>query len=224
MTALLQARPEDRFRGRSGSRTERGTIRHGIARAAAGRRSAQVRDLLEVGGEIVEALGAHEKALGDLRAPGQAKGLGQRRTGGEGCGVMIAVSALGIEPAGLGNRLEEGGLAAAVFTNEKRDPASKGEIDSAGEALDVEGILSSDPSVSGRLATLRRNGAPMACVPARDARAFRLHAQLCHAGARRGRPEGLRARASAPRTALRRGGGAGSASPRCPARWCCRST
>jgi hypothetical protein len=55
--------------------------------------------------------------------------------------VMIAVSALGIESAALRNRFKQRGLAAAVLTNEERDPASKSEVDSMQEGADIERVF-----------------------------------------------------------------------------------
>ena len=53
---------------------------------------------------------------------------------------MIAVAALGIEPAHLRKRLEKCRLAATVFTDEEGDLAAKGHIDSVRESSEVERI------------------------------------------------------------------------------------
>src|ERR1700730_14240274 len=53
---------------------------------------------------------------------------------------MIAVAALGIEPAALGERFEQRGFAATVFTDEEGDLAAERQIDPVRESKDVERI------------------------------------------------------------------------------------
>jgi len=84
---------------------------------------AEVRDSLDVSGEIVEALRAHEEPFGDLPLPRQPERLGERRTIGEDRALMIAVAAFGIEAAAFGERFEKRRLAAAVLANEEGDLA-----------------------------------------------------------------------------------------------------
>jgi len=63
--------------------------------------------------------------FGHLRKPREAERLRQGGSVGEDCSVMISVSTLGIEPATFRDRFEQRGLATAIFTDEKRDVASK---------------------------------------------------------------------------------------------------
>ena len=102
----------------------------------------KVRHLLDIAGEVVEALRAHEEPFGDLRQPRQPEGLGQPRTVGEGRAMMVAIAALGIEPAAFRQGFEQRRFSAAVFTDKKRDRAAKGQVDSVSEGGDVERIPS----------------------------------------------------------------------------------
>jgi hypothetical protein len=102
--------------------------------------SMEIRDVLDIGREVVEALGAHEESFGHLRQPRQPEGLGQRRAVREGCAVMITVTAFGIEPAALGERFEQRGFAGAVLTDEKGDLAAKCQVDPMSERRDGERV------------------------------------------------------------------------------------
>jgi hypothetical protein len=79
----------------------------------------RIRDLLDIRGEVVEALRAHEESV---------------------------------------DRPEQRGLAAAILTDEERDPASKRDIDSARKSGNVEGIFCWI-DLSCRLSIRWRNGA-----------------------------------------------------------------
>ena len=97
---------------------------------------------------------------------------------GEDRAVMIAVPALGIEPAALRDRFEQRGLAAAVFADEERDLAAKRQIDPVREGADVERI-------AGRIDLLRQardsveERRAQAC-PGATARRFDFMGQLSH--------------------------------------------
>jgi hypothetical protein len=107
---------------------ERLAVRLLVQRPAAER--LHIRDAFDVGREVVEALGAQEEPLGHFRQPRQFQRLRQRRTVCEHGPVMVAVPALGVEPAALRHRFEQRGLPAAVLADEERHAAPKLQVDS----------------------------------------------------------------------------------------------
>src|SRR5207247_3684568 len=102
--------------------------------------STEIRDLLDIGRKVVEALGAHEEPFGHFRPPGQPEGLGQWRAVRERCAMMIAVAAFGIEPAALGERFKERGFAGTVLADEQGDLAAKCQVDPMTERRDRERV------------------------------------------------------------------------------------
>ena len=68
---------------------------------------AQVRNLLDVSGEVIKTLGAQEETFHYLGHPREPKGLCQVGAVAEGREVMIAVSTLGIESTALCDRFKK---------------------------------------------------------------------------------------------------------------------
>ena len=100
----------------------------------------QVRHLLNVGGEVVEALRAHEESLRHLGRPRQPQSLSEIRALLERGAQVVAVAPLRVEAAALRQRLQQSRLAAAVLAHEESHVIPEGEIDPLGEGADIEGM------------------------------------------------------------------------------------
>src|SRR5690606_8102529 len=86
---------------------------------------------------VVVRLGAQEEAGARLAgAPGEHEVRAERGLAGGGGEAEVLAAALRVEPGRDGERLDDHRLAAAVVTDEERDPAGHGEPAAGGQPRD----------------------------------------------------------------------------------------